>query len=149
MFKSCVELGYIGKMFDLNQSLFIRHIKNVKISELVNKCSNQTNIPFSKVYLPWLVFPHCWMLPYSPQSLKCHSSPGCLYIKNLGSPHRDKDMDICHVVGCVHVYTMFCQVFPQCPNDHHLVVPFGNPLLLHHLGIPGCWLELLKEYVEC
>ena len=59
-------------------------------------------------------------------------------MKNLASPHRDTDMDISLVVGCVHVYTVSCQVFPQCPNDHHLVVPSGNPLLLCHLGILGC-----------
>ena len=64
-------------------------------------------------------------------------------MKNLCSSHRDMDTDISCVVGCVHVYIMFYQVFPRCPSDHHLVGLFENPLLLLHLGIPGCWLELL------
>ena len=61
MFKSGAELCYIRKMFNSNQSLCIRCIKMLKIFELVNKCSNQTNVPFSKAYLLMLVFPCHWM----------------------------------------------------------------------------------------
>ena len=43
-------------------------------------------------------------------------------MKKLGSWHRAMDTDISHMVSYVHVHTMFCQVFPQCPGSHHLVV---------------------------
>ena len=66
-------------------------------------------------------------------------------MKELGSLHKSMDMGIIHVVGHLHVHTMFYQVFPQWSNDHHPGVQFGSPLLLHLLGILECLLELLWE----
>ena len=63
-------------------------------------------------------------------------------MKTLGNLQKSMDTDISHVVGCVHVHTMFCQVFTWWCNDHHLGVSFGSPLALL-LGILGCLLELL------
>ena len=61
----------------------------------------------------------------------------------LGSLHKGMDMGITHVVGHVHVYTMFYWVFPWRSNDHHSEVLFGSPLLCCLLGLPEYLLELI------
>ena len=60
-----------------------------------------------------------------------------------GNPHRG--MGTCKVHAgvddcvCIRVYWESAHL----SNGHHLMVQFGNPLLIHFLGLPEYFLKLL------